>query len=188
MNETITAQQEIEEIIRFKLNQVSVSRIEELKLKSRCSDFYELISSCIGTLEIFLKERIKDRVFVTLGESYISDIDNWDKKVWMFDIEFLNKKLEVHAKHLEVLQQSRFDEPDYNLDVIKELLGKDNYEDLVVNSIVLVEWVVTEIGEGRIIGSVNQDEVDNMDSSHWRILVLYTTNSDFADYKYSWDD
>jgi len=188
MNETITAQQEIEEITGFKLNQDSVSRIEELKLKSRCSDFYELISSCIGTLEIFLKERTKDRVFVTLHEDYISDLDNWDKKVWMFDIEFLNKKLEVHAKHLEVLQQSRFDEPNYNLDVIKELLGKDNYEDLVINSIVLVEWVAAEINEGRIIGSVMKDEVENMDSSIWRILVLYTNKSDLYDYKYSWDD
>lgn len=188
MNETMTAQQEIEEIIGFKLNQDSVSRIEELKLKGRCSDFYELISSCIGTLEIFLKERVKDRVFVTLGENYVSDLDNWDKKVWMFEIEFLNKQIEVHAKHLEVLIKSRDDEPDYNLEIIRDLLGKDNYEDLIINSIVLVEWVLLEIIEGRIIGSVLKDEIENMDSKNWRIFILYTTKGDLADYKYSWVD
>jgi hypothetical protein len=89
---------------------------------------------------------------------------------------------------LEVLQGSRIDEPDYNLQEIKGLLGKDNYEDLIVNSIVLVEWVIAEINEGRIIGSVMKDEVENMDSSNWRILVLYTNKNDLGDYKYSWDD
>ncbi|NIP30753.1 MAG: hypothetical protein GTN99_00765 [Candidatus Dadabacteria bacterium] len=188
MNEIVTDQQELESIIGFKLNEHSIQRINELRLRGGFDTFIDLISCCVGTLEIFLKERIKDRVFVTLDEKYISDLDNWDKKVWMFDIEFLNKSVELHARHLEVVQGSRIDEPDYNLQKIAGLLGKDNYEDLIINSIVLVEWVVTEIGEGRIIGSVTKDEVENMDSSNWRILVLYNTISDLGDYKYSWDD
>lgn len=68
------------------------------------------------------------------------------------------------------------------------MLGKDNYEDLIVNSIVLVEWVLLEIIEGRIIGSVLKNEIENMDSKNWRILILYTTKGDLADYKYSWID
>jgi hypothetical protein len=89
MNEIISDQQELESIIGFKLNEQSVQRINELRLKGGFDTFVDLISCCVGTLEIFLKERVKDRVFVTLQEDYISDLDNWDKKVWMFDIEFL---------------------------------------------------------------------------------------------------
>lgn len=186
MSDVITDQQELESLIGFKLNEQSIHRINELRLKSGYDTFVDLISCCIGTLEIFLKERVKGRVFVTLSENYILDLEKWDKKVWMFDIEFLNKDIELHAKHLEVVQGARIDEPDYNLDKIRGLLGNENYEDLVVNSIVLVEWVVTEINERRIIGSVMKDEVENMDSSNWRILVLYNTINDLADYKYSW--
>ncbi len=188
MDEITSDQQELESIVGFKLNQQSIQRINELRLKGDFDTFVDLVSASVGTLEIFLKERVKDRVFVTLGEKYVSDLDNWDKKVWMFDIEFLNKQIEVHAKHLEVLIKSRDDEPDYNLEIIRDLLGKDNYEDLIVNSIVLVEWVLLEIIEGRIIGSVLKDEIENMDSKNWRIFILFTTKSDLADYKYSWVD
>jgi len=188
MNETITQQKEIESLIGFKLNKESVSRINELKIKAEIPDFIDLFCFCLGTLEIFLTERIKDRVFVTLHGDYISDLDNWDKKVWMFEIEFLSKQIEVHAKHLEVLIKSHDGEPGYNLEIIRDLLGKDNYEDLIINSIVLVEWVLLEIIEGRIIGSVLKDEIENMDSKNWRIFILFTTKSDLADYKYSWVD
>lgn len=188
MNEIITDQQELESIIGFKLNEQSIQRINELRVKAGFETFVDLISCCLGTLEIFLKERVKDRVFVTLHESYISDLENWDKKVWMFDIEFLNKEIEHHAKHLQVIQGSRIDEPDYKLEEIRGLLGNDNYEDLIINSIVLIEWVVTEINDGRIIGSVMKEEVESMDSSNWKILVLFTNIIDLGDYKYGWDD
>ena len=187
VNTLITDQKELESIISFKLNEQSVSRINALRLSSGIETYVDFIDCCVGTLEIFLKERVKDRVFVTLQKDYILDLDNWDKKVWMFDIEFLNKEIELHAKHLEVLQNCRIDEPDYNLEKINNLLGTDDFEDLIVNSIVLIEWVLTEISEARIIGSVMQDEVENMDSSNWRILVLYTNKNDLGEYKYSWD-
>lgn len=188
INKIAVDQKELESIIGFKLNEQSIERINELRLRSGIEAYVDFIDCCVGTLEIFLKERVKDRVFVTLGEQYISNPDAWDKKVWMFDIEFLNKTIELHAKHLEVVQSSRLDAPDYNLLEIQGLLGKDNYEDLVVNSIVLVEWVIAEINEGRIIGSVMRDEVESMNSTNWRILVLYTNKNDLGDYKYSWDD
>jgi len=187
MNEIITHENQIEAILGFKLKPESITRIKELKLKAGFPDFEGLFASCLGTLEIFLKERLKNRVFVTLSESYISDFENWDKKVWLFDIDFLKKDVEVHIRNLEVLQRSRFDKPDYDFDEIKKLLGKENYEEIMVNSIVLIEWIVTEIDEVRIIGSVDQNEFENMVSSNWRILVLYTTKNDLSDYRHSWD-
>lgn len=178
---------QIVSILGFRLKDNSMSRIKELRSNAGFSDFDQLFGSCLGTMEIFLKEKLKNRVFITLNEDYISDLDNWDKKVWLFDIDFLKKGKELLSRNLEVLQRARFEEPDYDIDIIKDLLGNDNYQDLMVNSVVLVEWIVTEIEDGRIIGSVDQDEFENMHSSNWRILVLYTSKSDLGDYKYSWD-
>ena len=180
-------EEQIESVLKFKLRSDSLKRIKELKLKVGFSDFEELFSSCLGTLEIFLKEKLKNRVFVTLDEKYLTDPDSWDKKVWLFDIDFLKKDTDVHIRNLEVLQRSRFDEPDYDCDEIKKLLGKENYQEIMVNSIVLIEWIVTEIDEGRIIGSVDKEEFEHMTSSNWRILILYTNINDLSDYKYSWD-
>lgn len=187
MDKNKSYETQIESVLGFKLKNDSLTRIKELKLKAGFTDFEELFSSCLGTIEIFLKERLKSRVFVTLDEKYISDLENWDKKVWLFDIEFLNKNNVVHSRNLEVLQRSRLNEPDYDFEIISSLLGKDNYEDLMVNSIVMVEWIVSEIDQGRIIGSVDKDEFNSMISSNWRILILYTTKNDLIDYKYSWD-
>ena len=187
MNKNTSIEERIESILGFRLNHDSLTRIKELRLKAGFSEFEELLSSCLGTLEIFLKEKLKNRVFVTLNEKYLSDVDNWDRKVWLFDIEFLNKENAVHSRNLEVLQNSRFDEPDYDANVIMDLLGKENYEDIILNSIVMVEWIVTEIEEGRIIGSVDREEFESMDSKNWRILILYTSKNELGDYRYTWD-
>lgn len=187
MNKNTSIEKQIESILGFRLNNDSLTRIKELRLKAGFSDFDELLSSCLGTLEIFLKERLKNRVFVTLNEIYLSDVDNWDRKVWLFDIEFLNKDNSVHSRNLEVLQNSRFDEPDYDTRVIRDLLGKEIYEDIMINSIVMVEWIVSEIEGGRIIGSVDREEFESMDSKNWRILILYTSKNELSDYKYTWD-